>query len=89
MPQLLLQKPHTGSKDRDHASSLDHRLNAWKKGDIDGLMHEAHTIQHQLRNQSQRRQGDRTAHNFAKLMMGLARVAFFPWMTQSLAKHPP
>ena len=44
MPQLLLQKPHPGSKACDHASSLDHRLTVWKKGDIDRLMREAHTI---------------------------------------------
>ena len=45
---LLLQKPHPASKSRDHVTALERRLQAWRNGDLDGLMKEGRTIQHQL-----------------------------------------
>ena len=48
---LLLQKPHSTSKSRDHAaaSALECRLKAWFEGDIDNLMREGRTLQNQVR----------------------------------------
>ena len=46
---LLLQKPHQASKSRDHVTVLEHRLSAWKNGNVDELMKEGRTIQHHLR----------------------------------------
>ena len=42
---LLLQKPHSQSKSRDHVAALARRLRAWRTGDIDGLLREGRTIQ--------------------------------------------
>ena len=45
---VLLQKPHEFSKSKDHVIALDRRLNAWRDGDIDGLMREVRAIQSQI-----------------------------------------
>ena len=49
MPSLLLQKPHIGSKTRDHRECLTRRLSLWLSGDINNLMLEARSIQHRIR----------------------------------------
>ena len=46
LPSLLLQKPHQGSKSRDHRECLTRRLSLWQSGDINNLMLEGRTIQH-------------------------------------------
>ena len=78
MPALLLQKPSSRSKAREHALHLECRLKLWMDGKLDDLVHEGHTIQRQLTRsqQSQRKDDDRTARLFAKLMMnGKVRAA--------------
>ena len=37
MPALLLQKPHSKSKAKEHTTHLDRRLKQWMEGDIEGL----------------------------------------------------
>ena len=70
LPMLLLQKPHPGSKSRDHCACLQRRLTSWKRGELADLLHEARTIQSQhLKSRSQHYQNDHTSHTFAKLMM--------------------
>ena len=73
---LLLQKPHSSSKAKDHASALERRLCAWNEGDLDGLLREGRTIQAQLQHASQMRASVRRAEDtghsariFAKLML--------------------
>ena len=48
MPILLLQKPSSNSKAKEHAVRLQHRLNTWKQGDLRELVREGRTIQQRL-----------------------------------------
>jgi hypothetical protein len=78
MPALLLQKPHPRSKAKDHTLHLERRLRQWSEGDLEGLMKEGYTIQHQFSRQHQNRyrSAQQTARVFAKLMMeGRVRAA--------------
>ena len=76
LPQLLLQKPHLGSKAKDHVTCLERRMRLWKQGDIDSLIREGRTLQHHLRLNRTSTQDGRLAHNFAKLMlMGKVKAA--------------
>ena len=78
MPALLLQKPHPRSKAKDHTLHLERRLRQWSEGDLEGLMKEGNTIQHQFsrQHQHQSRSAQQTARAFAKLMMeGRVRAA--------------
>ena len=75
MPALLLQKPHPRSKAKDH---LERCLRQWSEGDLEGLVNEGYTIQHQFSRQHQNRfrPVQQTARVFAKLMMeGKVRAA--------------
>ena len=45
VPHLLLQKPHMGSKTKDHVQCLDRKLQMWLKGDVERLLAESRTIQ--------------------------------------------
>ena len=72
---LLLQKPHVGSKCRDHVEVLDRRLKLWREGNLDELLREGRTIQHHLthrRTRSELSNGDDnngyTARTFANLV---------------------
>ena len=40
VPSLLLQRPHSNSKSRDHINSLHRRLKLWHEGDIQSLLDE-------------------------------------------------
>ena len=62
LPSLLLQKPSARSKARDHAIVLDRRLASWRKGQVDELLKEAKTIQHQTNQED-------LAKTFAKLVI--------------------
>ena len=77
MPALLLQKPYTSSKAREHATCLQRRLISWKEGDIDILICEGCTIQKHLRQATGRRNDDqRVTRIFTKLMFeGKVRAA--------------
>ena len=50
MPHLLLQKPHSRSKVKDHVKCLERRLSLWQRGDISALLLEGRTIQQKLTN---------------------------------------
>ncbi len=78
MPALLLQKPSSKSKAKEHTSHLERRLKLWTEGKLDDLLHEGDTIQQKLiYHQSSRHKGeDQTARIFSKLMMeGKVRAA--------------
>ena len=45
MPALLLQKPSSSSKAREHALHLERRLKLWSDGKLDDLVHEGCTVQ--------------------------------------------
>ncbi|XP_064388154.1 uncharacterized protein LOC135336323, partial [Halichondria panicea] len=80
MPALLLQKPSSKSKAKEHASHLERRLKLWSEGQLVNLLYEGRSIQKQLhRNQPPQQnqdQEDRMAKKFAKLMSeGKVRAA--------------
>ena len=69
---LLLQKPHMGSKVKDHEAALERRLRAWHEADIDGLLREGRTIQHHISTSRRTSMYDRekaAASAFARLIM--------------------
>ena len=68
MCALLLQKPHVGSKARDHSVCLERRLVSWSKGRIDELIAEGRTIQGRLRC-TKRRSPVETTRTFTHLML--------------------
>ena len=69
---LVLQKPARNSKNKDHISCLERRMNKWKDGDLNDLVLEGHTIQQRFtgkgRLRDQNSNSDRKAYSFAKLM---------------------
>ena len=72
MPALLLQKPHSKSKTKDHITCLTRRLSTWENGDIALLVREGNQIQGHLHSSagSHEKDNDATlARTFAKLMM--------------------
>ena len=66
---LLLQKPHVGSKARDHEAALERRLRAWQEADIEGLLREGRAIQNHLRTGPRVNREDAVARIFARLVM--------------------
>ena len=70
MPALLLQKPRTNSKLREHTDCLQRRLIAWMKGDINNLIIEGRTIQHRLKQKYNTTDSDneKITRSFTKLM---------------------
>ena len=48
MPALLLQKPHSKSKSKEHVTHLERRLALWTNGEFDELLAEGSTIQQNL-----------------------------------------
>ena len=48
LPVLVLQRPHSASRAKDHAQCLERRLRAWRVGRIDDLVREGRTIQAHL-----------------------------------------
>ena len=68
LPHLLLQKPHRGSKTKDHAHCLDRRLQLWLNGDVEALLAEGCTIQQRLGARKPSGRGTDEARAFANLM---------------------
>lgn len=75
IPALLLQKPHSKSKAKEHGAHVNRRLKQWMNGDINGLLNEGRTIQEKLGRHKQR-SGEHTARISAKLIIeGKVRAA--------------
>ena len=70
MSNLLLQKPHSKSKCRDHITCLKRRFNLWKKGKFQELVKEGKSIQRNLRTSRlpTNRVETQVARKFSKLM---------------------
>ena len=71
LPFLQLQKPYAKSKARDHVNHLICRLDLWLKGEIEELLSEGHSIQHQLYRRASFNNSDPEQHiarTFEKLM---------------------
>ena len=69
MSVLLLQKPHSKSKSKEHSSCLDRRLQSWKEGDLNNLMLEGRTLQNRLPKSSATKNDEaKLARTFTTLM---------------------
>ena len=71
MPALLLQKPHSKSKSKEHTECLRRRMTAWKEGDIEGLLREGRAIQSLLTSEGRRMKtnDDSNLRRFSTLML--------------------
>ena len=69
MCALVLQKPHSKSKSRDHVSCVERRLKLWSKGDIEDLLIEGRTIQGYLRRGKRHKSQEDITRTFTKLML--------------------
>ena len=71
LPTLLLQKPHSESKTRDHISYLQPCLFLLEKGKIQELLGEGRLIEYHYRSsfgQHPNKDAETIAHSFSKLM---------------------
>ena len=88
MHHLLLQKPHSRSKVKDHVKFLERWLSLWQQGDIPALLLEGRTIQQKLTNTFS---GDdhtkKLAKSFAKhIRKGNVKSAL--WMLSGIQGSP-
>ena len=67
-PILLLQKPSSASKTKNHITCLERRLICWSKGDLDELVREGRAIQQRLPKQRSAKANTSLARSFANLM---------------------
>lgn len=69
MPHLLMQKPFSRSKCRDHLKALERRLKEWKEGNFIVLYDEARAIQQRLKPiQKTKREINEISQEFGSLM---------------------
>ena len=68
LPILLLQKPQSVSKSKDHIACLVRRLNSWKEGNLNDLILEGRAIQRRLPKFSSPKINESRARLFANLM---------------------
>ena len=69
LPTILLQKPSSKSKAKQHTEALERRLNQWRAGQIDSIMREMRMIQSRFKSSTRSNQTETTSKRFAKLMM--------------------
>ena len=68
-PVLMLQKPHSRSKAKEHSVHLQRRLDLWRKGDLNSLLLEGRTIQCQFLQLQKSKNGTHdNARRFATLI---------------------
>ena len=68
LPTILLQKPSSKSKAKQHTEALERRLNQWRAGQIDSIMREVRMIQSRFKSSTGSKQSETTSKRFAKLM---------------------
>ena len=69
LPTLILQKPSSKSKSKEHSECLKRRLSSWKSGEILNLLNETIVIQKRLISSKKARSFDDISRIFAKLVM--------------------
>ena len=68
LPILMLQKPSSKSKVKEHSTCLERRMKCWLDGDLKDLLSEGRTIQRRIPKSSTRDNEQRLARSFANLM---------------------
>ena len=84
MPALLLQKPSSVSKCKDHTAALKRRLASWQRGDFIELLHECQTIQGRIKASVPKNNIDATSKKFASLMKNGKLNAAVKLLTNSM-----
>ena len=69
MPILLLQKPHSKSKVKDHIRHLQRRLDLWLDGDLQSLLDEGKCIQKRLTSTIRSSNVEDVGRTFRNLML--------------------
>ena len=70
MQCLLLQKPHSKSKTKEHIAHLERRMNLWSEGNVDALLSEGKCIQkHVPSNVRATMEMEKIARGFNRLML--------------------
>ena len=69
MPTLLLQKPHSKSKVKDHIRHLQRRLDLWLDRDLQALLDEGKCIQKRLVSNIRSSNDEDVGRNFRNLML--------------------
>ena len=69
LPTLLLQKPSSKSKAKEHSASLTRRIAQWKNGNIHDILNEVRYIQRKLPTSSRKRTSEDVARIFSRLVM--------------------
>ena len=68
LPILVLQKPSSKSKAKEHSTCLVRRLSTWQDGDLSDLLWEGRTIQQRIPKPNSKDSQQRLARSFANLM---------------------
>ena len=68
LPTLILQKPSTPSKSKEHSAVIERRLNLWRQADLDLLLKEVRFIQGKFVNSKKARTVEDISKVFAKLV---------------------
>jgi len=84
MPALLLQKPSSVSKSKDHTAALKRRLSIWQRGDFQELLRECLTIQGRIKASVPRNNIEATSKKFASLMKNGKLNAAVKLLTNSM-----
>ena len=84
MPALLLQKPSSVSKSKDHTAALKRRLDTWKRGDFLELLREAQTIQGRMKASIPSKNMEATSRKFASLMKNGKLTAAVKLLTNTM-----
>ena len=75
---LMLQKPSSKSKARDHSKYLEKRLKLWFAGDLDSILSENREIQRKLKlKQDKKKESKQKAFNRLMLIGKLSQAAKF------------
>ena len=68
-PTLMLHKPFTRSKEKDHSECLARRFEQWMRGDLTSIMQDVRYIQEKFTRSKKARSIEDTSKIFAKLIM--------------------
>ena len=87
LPSLILQKPYSGSKAKEHVKCVDRRMILWRDGDIDSLLQECLTIQQHLQPPKGTPKKNQ-ARSFVNLVMQ-GKVKSALWLLFSVSRGTP
>ena len=69
LPSLILQKPSSTSKSKEHSTAIERRLALWKQGDLNLLMKEVRFIEEKFVSSRKAKSVEDISRIFARLVM--------------------